>query len=166
MKASARASHLPSHRASAATIARIPYIHNLSNQDDFLYATTDVAIWSCSETGLAITAASCATLRPLFRSWFNSSAFNKSAGATATAASQGYKRTQSPNPSKIYQGGAQSGYSCRVEGKHDQDALADTPDDVELARVTKGGILVEQCDSASVESATPSRSSTTNILHR
>lgn len=53
--------------ASIATIARIPYIHTLSNQADFLYATADVAIWSCCETGLAITACSSATLRPLFR---------------------------------------------------------------------------------------------------
>ncbi|KAF2159730.1 hypothetical protein M409DRAFT_70796 [Zasmidium cellare ATCC 36951] len=53
--------------ASIATIARIPYIHTLSDQADFLYATADVAIWSCCETGLAITACSSATLRPLFR---------------------------------------------------------------------------------------------------
>jgi hypothetical protein len=53
--------------ASIATIVRIPYVHKLGNQDDFLYATSDVAIWSCSETGLGITAACCAVLRPLFR---------------------------------------------------------------------------------------------------
>jgi hypothetical protein len=29
----------------------------------------DVALWSCSETGLCITAASAATLRPLLRKW-------------------------------------------------------------------------------------------------
>jgi hypothetical protein len=45
--------------ASIATIVRIPYVHKLGNQDDFLYAT--------SETGLGITAACCAVLRPLFR---------------------------------------------------------------------------------------------------
>ena len=55
------------HRASIATIIRIPYVHTLGNESDFLYATTDVAIWSCSETGLAITAACGAVLRPLFR---------------------------------------------------------------------------------------------------
>ncbi|KAF2765562.1 hypothetical protein EJ03DRAFT_299861 [Teratosphaeria nubilosa] len=54
--------------ASAATIARIPFIHTMKNQADFLYATADVAIWSCSETGLGITAACCATLKPLLRS--------------------------------------------------------------------------------------------------
>jgi hypothetical protein len=54
-------------RASIATIIRIPYVHTLGDEQDFLYATTDVAIWSCSETGLAITAACGAILRPLFR---------------------------------------------------------------------------------------------------
>jgi hypothetical protein len=60
-------------RASIATIIRIPYIHTLGDEQDFLYATTDVAIWSCSETGLAITAACGAVLRPLFRKLLASS---------------------------------------------------------------------------------------------
>lgn len=50
-----------------ATIVRIPYIHTLANTGDFLYSTTDVAIWSCSETGLSIVASSAATLKPLFK---------------------------------------------------------------------------------------------------
>jgi hypothetical protein len=58
---------LTMRRASIATIIRIPYVHTLGDEQDFLYATTDVAIWSCSETGLAITAACGAVLRPLFR---------------------------------------------------------------------------------------------------
>lgn len=39
----------------------------MTNDSDFLYGTADVAIWSCCEGGLAITAACCATLRPMFR---------------------------------------------------------------------------------------------------
>lgn len=35
--------------------------------DDFLYATVDIAIWSDVEQGLAITAGSLATLRPLYK---------------------------------------------------------------------------------------------------
>lgn len=58
---------LTMRRASIATIIRIPYVHTLGDEQDFLYATTDVAIWSCSETGLVITAACGAVLRPLFR---------------------------------------------------------------------------------------------------
>lgn len=56
--------------ASIATIARIPYVHTLANQADFLFATVDVAIWSCCEEGLAITASACATLQPLLRHFF------------------------------------------------------------------------------------------------
>jgi len=59
--------------ASTATIIRIPYVKDLSNQEDFLYATTDVAIWSTSETGIGIAASSFATLRPLFRTFFSRS---------------------------------------------------------------------------------------------
>ena len=40
------------------------------DKDDFLYSTSDVAIWSTVETGLAITAAGVATLRPLLRTFF------------------------------------------------------------------------------------------------
>ncbi|KAG9201763.1 hypothetical protein G6514_005379 [Epicoccum nigrum] len=51
--------------ASAAVIARLPAIPKL-NSPDFLWDTFDVAIWSSVEQGLAITAGSLATLRPLF----------------------------------------------------------------------------------------------------
>jgi hypothetical protein len=59
--------------ASTATIVRIPYIKNLSNAADFLYATTDIAIWSTAETGMGLAASSFATLRPLFRDFFQRS---------------------------------------------------------------------------------------------
>ncbi|KPI43452.1 uncharacterized protein AB675_7061 [Cyphellophora attinorum] len=55
--------------ASTATIIRFPYLHLMADIDDFLYATTDVALWSCAETGLGITTACLATLRPLLRTW-------------------------------------------------------------------------------------------------
>ncbi|KAJ8120435.1 hypothetical protein ONZ43_g2857 [Nemania bipapillata] len=53
--------------ASIAVVVRLAYIKNFLDPD-FLWATLDIAIWSTSEQGLAITAASLATLRPLFRS--------------------------------------------------------------------------------------------------
>ncbi|KAK7738320.1 hypothetical protein SLS53_006129 [Cytospora paraplurivora] len=52
--------------ASVATIARIPYIPQLISNPDYLYNFTDLAIWSVVECGIAITASSLATLRPLF----------------------------------------------------------------------------------------------------
>lgn len=61
--------------ASTATIIRIPYVHTMGDVDDFLYATTDVAIWSCVETGIGITTACLATLRPLLRTWLAGTSF-------------------------------------------------------------------------------------------
>ena len=61
----------------------------MNNENDFLYATTDVAIWSCAETGLSIIASSAATLKPLF---VNFMARDKFFGGTsdATAAKISY----------------------------------------------------------------------------
>ncbi|KAK8037018.1 hypothetical protein PG991_001332 [Apiospora marii] len=58
----------PFHSASCAVVARYPYMPRLREVDDFLWATVDIAIWSTVEQGLAITAGSLATLRPLFKS--------------------------------------------------------------------------------------------------
>ncbi|KAF2193688.1 hypothetical protein K469DRAFT_745185 [Zopfia rhizophila CBS 207.26] len=52
---------------STATVVRMRYIHTLTNGPDFLWATTDVAIWSTVEPGIGITAGSMATLRPLLQ---------------------------------------------------------------------------------------------------
>jgi len=53
---------------SIASIIRLRFIGGLV-QKDFLFAATDVAIWSTVEPGMGITAASLATLRPLFRNF-------------------------------------------------------------------------------------------------
>ncbi len=58
---------------------RIPYIKVLALTDDFLFATTDVAIWSTVEPGLGIVAAGAITLRPLFRNFYALSTRNRSA---------------------------------------------------------------------------------------
>ncbi|KAM0284649.1 hypothetical protein ACHAQH_001802 [Verticillium albo-atrum] len=52
--------------ASSAVVVRFPFVKDFKNPD-FLYATVDIAIWSTTESGLAIIAGSLATLRPLFR---------------------------------------------------------------------------------------------------
>src|SRR5437588_1456639 len=61
------------YSASTATIIRIPYITGLKPGSDFLYAATDVSIWSMIETGLALSASAAATLRPLYRKFTNRS---------------------------------------------------------------------------------------------
>ncbi|KKY14871.1 putative polytopic membrane protein [Phaeomoniella chlamydospora] len=55
---------------SLAMLIRFYTINQLASSTDFLYDTTDLAIWSSLETGVAIPAASLITLRPLFRTFF------------------------------------------------------------------------------------------------
>jgi hypothetical protein len=72
---------------SIATIVRIPYLKQLS-QSDFLYSTTDVAIWSTVEPGIGITASAIATLKPLFRTFLSRSRLfgsSKSGDKTSTS---------------------------------------------------------------------------------
>jgi hypothetical protein len=59
---------------SIATLIRFKAIHQitLSHSQDFLFATIDLVIWSSVEVGIAIIAASMATYRPLFRTFFSS----------------------------------------------------------------------------------------------
>ncbi|TDZ58220.1 hypothetical protein CTRI78_v005572 [Colletotrichum trifolii] len=52
--------------ASSAVVVRFGYLMNLKDPD-FLWSTTDIAIWSSVEQGLAITAGSLATIRPLLK---------------------------------------------------------------------------------------------------
>ncbi|KAF1943002.1 hypothetical protein EJ02DRAFT_151838 [Clathrospora elynae] len=52
--------------ASVAVCVRMAFVMDFKNPD-FLWATVDIAIWSDIEQGLAITAGSLATLRPLWR---------------------------------------------------------------------------------------------------
>lgn len=56
--------------ASVAVIIRIPYVVNLATTHDFLWQTTDVAIWSCVEPGLGLMILNLVVTRPLFRSVF------------------------------------------------------------------------------------------------
>ncbi|KAJ5134133.1 hypothetical protein N7448_000846 [Penicillium atrosanguineum] len=57
--------------ASSAVIVRFPFVKTFRNED-FLWATYQIAIWSNIEAGLGITAGSLATLRPLLRHWMGS----------------------------------------------------------------------------------------------
>ncbi|KAI5468168.1 hypothetical protein BGZ63DRAFT_346594 [Mariannaea sp. PMI_226] len=52
---------------STATLVRFKYVNTLSEGPNFLFATTDIANWSTVEVGIGITAASLATLKPLFQ---------------------------------------------------------------------------------------------------
>jgi hypothetical protein len=59
---------------STATIIRLPYTSTMKPyKGDFLYRTTDFAIWTTVEVGVGITAGCIATLRPLVKSSMGSS---------------------------------------------------------------------------------------------
>ncbi|KAF2265739.1 hypothetical protein CC78DRAFT_598319 [Lojkania enalia] len=73
--------------ASTAVLVRMAFVTKFRSPD-FLYDTVDIAIWSDIEQGLAITAGSLATLRPLYRmasqrlGWSNSDTNRKPTAET------------------------------------------------------------------------------------
>ena len=86
---------------------RVPYIKVLALTDDFLFATTDVAIWSTVEPGLGIVAAGAVTLRPLFRTFYALSTRNKS--SNPITASKHSKLRNSHMPPNFQSGGQELG---------------------------------------------------------
>jgi hypothetical protein len=57
--------------ASTATIVRIVYIKALTETDDYSWEGINLVKWSMVEPAIAITAMNIATLRPLFKNFFN-----------------------------------------------------------------------------------------------
>ncbi|KAK7749708.1 hypothetical protein SLS53_000287 [Cytospora paraplurivora] len=53
--------------ASIATLIRLKYLADLTDTSDILFAGTDAMVWTLVEPGVAITAASLVTIRPLLR---------------------------------------------------------------------------------------------------
>jgi hypothetical protein len=60
----------PDHSASTATIVRIVYIKNLTETRDYSWEGINLVKWSMVEPAIAITAMNIATLRPMFKSFF------------------------------------------------------------------------------------------------
>ncbi|KAF7959593.1 hypothetical protein EAE96_001209 [Botrytis aclada] len=87
--------------AGIATIIRIPFIKDLPITDDFLYATTDITIWSTIEPGLGIIAFSGATLRPLLRLFFPE-AFSSLCPNESLGQIQPYRTTYTERPNYIH----------------------------------------------------------------
>ncbi|KAH8731556.1 hypothetical protein GQ44DRAFT_604113 [Phaeosphaeriaceae sp. PMI808] len=83
---------------STATIIRLPYTTSLGEyKGDFLYRTTDFAIWSTVEVGIGITAGCIATLRPLLKSALGGSTAN-STGKWWSKKKNSYKDSHSMQP--------------------------------------------------------------------
>jgi len=95
---------------------RVPYIKVLALTDDFLFATTDVAIWSTIEPGLGIVAAAGATLRPLFRTFYALTS-QRSQQRSQHASRAGYFQQQSASRPSIPHTKSASSISDDVEMK-------------------------------------------------
>lgn len=118
---------LTHYSASTATIIRIPYVHTLKDTEDFLYATIEVAIWSCAETGLGIAACSIATLRPLFKAFL---------GRTNLGGSSSYKR----NTSGAWPSGGRSNGYFRTTPRANEFALrSDVRKDQGITTIIESG---------------------------
>jgi hypothetical protein len=85
---------------------RLPFIHGLNDVAEFLYSTTDVAIWSTCETGIGLAASAVATLRPLLRQVF---------GELSTNGASEQKR------SRTWGGPSRSGYQAHSSRGADND---------------------------------------------
>jgi hypothetical protein len=94
---------------SIGTTVRMFYLHTLMDGPDFLYETTDVALWSTVEPGIGITAGCIACLRPLFRIWLwrlgladpprerRSRTYYRSCSEQKRKDRRGYRRSMSPS---------------------------------------------------------------------
>ncbi|KAK7606994.1 hypothetical protein BKA81DRAFT_304393 [Phyllosticta paracitricarpa] len=106
---------------STATLVRIPYIWSMTSERNFLYNTTDVAIWSSIEPGVGMTAACIATLRPLLQRILHRTGLST------------HSRTHSSSPFTPNWGSAnqmgpkshqsRTGYLRNPDGVHDLDTL-------------------------------------------
>lgn len=87
---------------------RIPYANGILDNPDYLATSTDICIWSTVEIGVALTATSLATLKPLMRKL---RLFNMS---SVRSYGQGSRRTQDNNRT----GGTNGGGTNKRASRH------------------------------------------------
>ncbi|KAI1312881.1 hypothetical protein F5Y03DRAFT_407678 [Xylaria venustula] len=93
--------------ASVATLIRLKFLADITDVSDILHAGTDAMIWTLVEPGIAISAASLATIRPLLRRW-------RIRGFTHSERSRGTGAPSQDQGSRIKQVGKMPGF-----GPHD-----------------------------------------------
>ena len=143
------------HRASTATIARIPYVKGLNDTDDFLYATIEVAIWSSTELGLGMTAANCAVLRPFFRKILPSLGFMSSGGRSTGASNLKGVSVGGTKPETAYKRGDK-----RSSSRNDELELGDVQHGKGFGTMTSAWHPEDHPDSERDEDASSSHSQT------
>jgi hypothetical protein len=122
---------------------RVPYIKVLALTDDFLFATTDVAIWSTIEPGLGIVAAAGATLRPLFRTFYSLTT-QRSQQKSQHASRVGYLQQQSASRPSVRHTKSASSISDDIEMKGTTTTSVGGSDPFGDSRSDKGGIKVQR----------------------
>lgn len=86
-------------RGSTATIVRFPYLWTLGEyKGDFLWRTSDVAIWTTVEVGVGITAGCIATLKPMVRPFLRACGISTN---TAASRNSGWKWTKNRGRSGV-----------------------------------------------------------------
>ncbi|KAI7332573.1 hypothetical protein KC315_g4598 [Hortaea werneckii] len=81
---------------SVCSVVRLPFITDYSPDNDFLLKSSRFTLWSVAECGICITAASLATLRPLFRTCLE--------GARETLSRSGHSRQKNTGTSQSTSG--------------------------------------------------------------
>ncbi|RMX77700.1 hypothetical protein D0869_09675 [Hortaea werneckii] len=81
---------------SVCSVVRLPFITDYSPGSDFLLKSSRFTLWSVAECGICITAASLATLRPLFRTCLE--------GARETLSRSGHSRQKNTGTSQSTSG--------------------------------------------------------------
>lgn len=159
---------------STATIVRMFYIHTLTNGPDFLYATTDVAIWSTVEPGIGITASSIATLRPLVRHclWWmglasapgHSNSYQYSTSEQKRKDRRGYRRSLSPSDLVPTQRGAIT--SIEIHGPRQSKQSSAHSTNHNGGMITLPSIVVEEEDVDHVQTPEGHILQTTTVLQQ
>ncbi|KAF2702692.1 hypothetical protein K504DRAFT_394103 [Pleomassaria siparia CBS 279.74] len=124
---------------STATIIRLPYTSTLEGyKGEFLYRTTDFAIWTTVEVGVGITAGCIATLKPLMASTASSMGYSN----TPTAQS---RTSRMPWPSH---GGTNSKLGVAMNGQQLDDLSrgTDTGKSASTTVMVTGGRLSGESD--------------------
>ncbi|RNJ52182.1 hypothetical protein D7B24_004215 [Verticillium nonalfalfae] len=107
--------------ASFAVLVRFPFLQKF-RQPDFLWNTVDIAIWSTVEQGLAITAGSLATLKPLIK------AVGHRFGLTSNPTASGNYNLSSSRMSRLTPKAKLPSDTVRQQDLSYFDLESDTPD--------------------------------------
>ncbi|KFA67561.1 hypothetical protein S40285_04265 [Stachybotrys chlorohalonatus IBT 40285] len=105
--------------ASIATLVRLAFLADLEDTDDILFAGTDAMVWTIIEPGVALIAASLATIRPLLRA-MRVPGFDTTKATTENSVRSGTKRSRNKSQPASTPGSAPTDVSLvNLETRHD-----------------------------------------------